>query len=507
MSSISRISFFFLLLVSFSQVVLADETYAEPGCEKNKENRYLPFPLEKSKQLCKKDVDEKKDGYYLTGLPLINSDPNEGIGYGARAYLYNNGKKEEPLFEYTPYRMRLFAQYFQTTKNAQYHQISLDMPFVADTKWRLRGDALITITPTTLYFGIGESSMNSLTYQERNQIDGKLINNASYMSQEQNLTYYRPGTTADQVSAFGYNFSNFPSQNGFVVSDRMYNRYTIETPAVTPSAERSFFGGTVRLVTGFKLTNNIVRTYDGKLVRGVDPILGGEPLNLSADVPNGRTRLTEDRDAGKIIGFSGGYVNTIRIGIVYDTRDFEPDPNSGIFFEGTYEKSSKSIGSDFDFNKYFAQTKLFWSPFPHIFDKLVIANRFGLGLTDGETPFFEYRNLWGTEGVVSGLGGLRVLRGYKQDRFVGRTMGFGNTEIRWKFGSTRLGDEYFAFSIVPFFDYGRIWDDEHHVGLKGYKYSKGLGFRIAWNQATIIIIDYAQSREDEQVFVNFSHSF
>jgi hypothetical protein len=507
MNSFLKHAIHFLLLVILSQTLLADETYSEPGCEKNKESLSLPFPLERSKQLCKKDVENKKDGWYPTGLPLINSDPNEGIGYGVRAYLYNNGKKEDPLFEYTPYRMRLFAQYFQTTKNAQYHQVSWDMPFVADTKWRLRGDAIIYITPTTLYFGIGEDSMKSLSYKEQNQPDGRTVTNASYLNQERNLTYYRPGTSGDQVSAYGYNFSNLPGQNGFVVTDRMYNRYTIETPGIAPSAERSFFGGTVRLVTGFKLTNNIVRTYDGKMVRGVDPLLGGDPLNLSADVPNGKTRLTEDKDAGKIIGFNGGYVNTLRVGMVYDTRDFEPDPNSGIFLEGTYEKSTKSIGSDYNFSKYFTQAKLFWSPFPHIFDKLVIANRFGLGLTDGETPFFEYRNLWGTEGVVAGLGGLRVLRGYKQDRFVGRTMGFGNTEIRWKFGSLRLGDEYFAFSIVPFFDYGRVWDDEHRIGFKGYKYSQGLGFRIAWNQATIIIVDYAKSREDEQVFVNFSHSF
>ncbi|GBF51606.1 OMA87-like protein [Leptospira ryugenii] len=459
--------------------------------------------MDPSKQLCKKDIEDKKEGYYLTGLPLVNSDPNEGIGYGARAYLYNNGPKTDGLYFFTPYRTRLFGQYFNTNKNAQYHQISLDMPFVADTQWRLRADAFLTITPTTLYFGIGENSMSPLSYLDRNQPDGRKFSNSKYIDQETNLTYYRPGTSADPIYFGGQTLTGLQSGPGFVTTDRMYNRYTIETPMATVSGERSYVGGTVRLVAGLKISDNIIRTYDGRKVRGTDPLYD----QLTADVPNAKTRLTEDNEAGKILGYHGGYVNSLRLGFVYDTRDFEPDPNSGIFAEVTYEKHARTLGSDFEFNKYFAQIKHFWSPFPKIFDKLVVANRFGLGLTDGEAPFFEYRNLWGTEGLVGGLGGLRTLRGYKQDRFVGRTMGWGNTEIRWKFAEAKLGSEFFTFNLVPFLDYGRVWDDEHKLNLKNYFYSQGLGLRIAWNQATIIMIDYAKSREDEQLFVNFSHVF
>ncbi|EQA37797.1 outer membrane protein, OMP85 family [Leptospira inadai serovar Lyme str. 10] len=494
------------LLYAFESV-RAEAPPPTGGCEKPTPRSNLPFPMDPSKQLCKKDLDQKKEGWYPTGLPLINSDPNEGIGYGVRAYAYNNGKKSDPLFDYTPYRVRFFAQYFDTNKNAQYHQLSLDMPFIANTQWRLRADAFLTITPTTLYFGIGQDSMKNLSYHDRNQPGGNLNTNATYQDQSQNLDYWRPGGPQDPVRYGNNTYAGIPSHPGFVVTDRMYNRYQIQTPMINLSTERSYVGGTVRLVAGIKASDNIVHTFDGKFVQGHDPLLGGDPLNYGAKVPNGKTRLTQDQEAGKILGYAGGFVNTLRIGLVYDTRDFEPDPNSGVFLEGTYEKSSKAIGSDFDFQKYFAQGKFFYSPFPKVFDKLVFASRFGMGLTDGNTPFFEYRNLWGTEGVIGGLGGLRTLRGYKQDRFVGRVMGWGNLEIRWKFGEASVGSEYFAFNIVPFFDFGRVWDDEHKIGTQGYKYSEGLGLRIAWNQATIIMIDYAKSREDEQLFVNFSHVF
>ncbi|MDI7228464.1 DUF5982 domain-containing protein [Leptospira santarosai] len=475
------------------------------SCDKPEARKDLPFPIDRVKQMCKKDLDNKKEGWYPTGLPLINSDPNEGIGYGVRVYGYNNGKRNDPFFEYTPYRFRFFAQYFNTTKNAQYHQLSLDTPYVANTRWRLRADALLTITPTTLYFGVGESTLKPLTYRERNQPGGIHVANAEYNSQESAFLYQRPGGLMDPVELRGRVYSGVPS--GAKVTDRMYNRYTIQTPQLNFSSERSFLHGTMRLVAGFRFSNNIVEVYDGKFVKSVDPLFEGTPFSGSGKVPNAKTRLTEDAEAGKILGYHGGFVNTAKIGLVYDTRDFEPDPNSGVFLEATYERASKTIASDFDFQKYFGHTKFFYSPFPKTFEKLVLASRFGFGVSDGNVPFFEYRNLWGTENTVSGLGGLRTLRGYKQDRFVGRAMGFGTVEVRWKLYDFSIGGEYFAFNLAPFWDFGRVWNDEHKIGLLNYKYSQGLGLRIAWNQATIITIDYAVSREDEQLFVNFNHAF
>ncbi|WP_423790279.1 DUF5982 domain-containing protein, partial [Leptospira ellisii] len=89
-----------------------------------------------------RDISKKKEGWFPTGLPLLNSDPNVGVGYGVRFFLINNGKKSDPFFEYTPYRFRMFAQYFNTTKNRQYQDISFDAPYVFDSKWRLRGDLI-----------------------------------------------------------------------------------------------------------------------------------------------------------------------------------------------------------------------------------------------------------------------------------------------------------------------------------------------------------------------------
>ncbi len=67
------------------------------------------------------------------------------------------------------------------------------MPYVANTQWRLRADALLTITPTTLYFGVGESTLKPLTYHERNQPGAPQVTNGQYGLQESTFQYQRPG--------------------------------------------------------------------------------------------------------------------------------------------------------------------------------------------------------------------------------------------------------------------------------------------------------------------------
>ncbi|MCZ8342673.1 MAG: DUF5982 domain-containing protein [Leptospira sp.] len=472
------------------------ETPGEKGelqkTSEDDENIPLPFEINSSKRLTDYDIKRKKTGSFFTGLPLLNSDPNNGIGYGVRVFYFQNNDKKDPFFEYTPYRYRVFAQYFRTTLNAQNHWLSFDAPYIFDTKWRVRADLLYERNPNFLFFGVGESSLQPLAYHQRNDETRPLVQNGTFNDYMEAGLYKRPGDAGQAP----------------FVSDAKYNRYEMENPNANLSAEKSLFGGTVRLVAGTRLSKQIIRTFDGKSTVAKDPIFGDQFLPDALNtVPYGTTLLTEEAQAGRIRGINGGYVNTVRAGVVYDTRDFEPDPNSGLFFEATHERSMRAIGSQFEFNRNLASGRFFYSPAPGTFKKLVIAGRATVVQTNGDVPFYEYRNMWGTEGNQVGLGGRTTLRGYKQDRFLGPVMGFGNLEIRWKFGSVATKTSTFDFQLVPFVDFGRVWDGAERMNLKGYKYSYGLGFRIPWNQSTIIYFDYAISREDRQLFVNFQHIF
>ncbi|TGK44492.1 Omp85 family outer membrane protein [Leptospira andrefontaineae] len=499
--------FLFVYLFGFLGIEEMNAQSQSSSCEKPPQRTGLPFRIDSEKQLCIKDLIKKKEGWFPTGLPLLNSDPNTGIGYGVRLYVYNNGSKSDPFFDYTPYRFKMYVQYFNTTKNRQNQNITFDAPFIFDTQWRLRGEAAYDANPNSLFFGVGESTLQGLSYRERNQEGGNLFSNSTFEDQQTNLSYMRPGGPDDPVMLNGAVYSGFSSGPGFRVTDSLHNRYNIITPSFQTSAERSYFGGVFRLVAGIKLSQNIIKTFDGVITNGRDPLYDGTPFPTNGRAINGRTKLTEAQESGTILGYHGGVVNAGRVGIVYDTRDFEPDPNNGVFWELTYENSGKLVGSEYSYSKYFTQFKYFYSLLPKTFDKLVLAGRGAFSFTEGNTPFFEYRNMWGTEGTITGLGGDNTLRGYKADRFIGKAMGWGNLEIRWRFFQFSAFSQNFTLSAVPFMDFGRIWDDEHKANFKGYKHSNGLGLRIAWNQSTIITIDYAVSKEDKQLFVNFNHAF
>ncbi len=49
-------------------------------------------------RLSDEDLSKKIEGWYPTGLPLVNYDSDNGFGYGVRVYLYNNGTRDDEYF-------------------------------------------------------------------------------------------------------------------------------------------------------------------------------------------------------------------------------------------------------------------------------------------------------------------------------------------------------------------------------------------------------------------------
>jgi hypothetical protein len=87
-------------------------------------------------RLSDEDYARKVEGGYLTGVWLFSYDPN--FGFGARIYSYYDGHRDDPLFAYTPYLHRVFAQGFATTGGAQDHVIDYDAPALPNADYRVR---------------------------------------------------------------------------------------------------------------------------------------------------------------------------------------------------------------------------------------------------------------------------------------------------------------------------------------------------------------------------------
>ncbi|MDX1961344.1 MAG: DUF5982 domain-containing protein [Leptospiraceae bacterium] len=489
----------------------------------------LPFPISKKKRLSADDISKKKEGSFITGLAGPFNDPNSGFGIGGRIFWFQNGKKDDPFFEYTPYRHRVFFNPSLTNRNAHYHELNWDAPFIFNTQWRVRASIIYDRNPNNLFFGLGEESLEGLKYKPHNIQGAPTVYDGTFVEQQDNLNFTRSPRSTNEVKYLDDPYLNAallganPTLGNVRMTDRMYNRYQLETPQVNPSFERSFFGGVVRAVVGARLSRANIKTFDGDFYKTRDPYFQDSnyagtdyPFPHALPAMQGRTKVTEDSEAGKIRGINGGYVNLARIGLVYDTRDFEPDPAKGIFAEVTHERSDGAWGSDYNFNRTYGSFRYFYQIFPSTFKKLVLATRVSMVNTNGSAPFFEYRNMWSTEGNLSGLGGRTTLRGFIQDRFVGPTMGFANFELRWRFFEL----PGFTFNIAPLLDIGRPWDSFSDVkATDKFLYSYGTGLRIIWNQSTIIYLEWARSRETKgygnaaapfagtQFYLNFGHIF
>jgi outer membrane protein assembly factor BamA len=362
--------------------------------------------LKEKPKMSQTDIDEKREGGYITGLPLVNSDADLGVGYGLRLFYFDNQTKEDALFEYTPYRHQLFAQYFQTTNGWQYHELYYDAPYIFDSPFRLNIDAVIEQNDKEPYFGDNDTIQSELVLED--EID-------------------------------------------------LYNYYQLFRPFVKTTLQYDLTPVT-RVIGGFNFMYSDIDIYQYSLVW--------------CNQPN---------------GVQGGLVNSVLLGLAYDTRDFAPDPKKGQFHEILLDYITPLLGSEYDYNNTILRTRFYHSI---LNDQITFGMQNLYHRIDGEAPFFE----------LPYLGGRTTLRGYTLKRFQADEKFQTNLESRIRFAKTSLGSQLFEFMIVPFYDIGTL-DFE-----KSYS-SYGAGLRVVWNKATIIYADYGKSDEGSGLYINFTHIF
>jgi hemolysin activation/secretion protein len=126
----------------------------------------------------------------------------------------------------------------------------------------------------------------------------------------------------------------------------------------------------------------------------------------------------------------------------------------------------------------------------------------------GDIPFYSTSVLPFTDGDKTGLGGFDTIRGFNDKRFIGEAATFANMELRWSFAETFFLKQHLRFMLVPFADAGRVFDSISRTTLRDYKYSGGLGFRLAWNVSTIVSFDYSYSSDDNySLNMELGHQF
>ena len=217
----------------------------------------------------------------------------------------------------------------------------------------------------------------------------------------------------------------------------------------------------------------------------------------------------------------GGMFGVVKIGLVFDTRDNEPNPQRGIWTEIILASAPKVFSNmDQGFMKLAITHRQY---FTIVKERLTFAYRLGAQFNvAGHTPWYAqgimyYSKMAGA--YNEGLGGAKTLRGIQRNRVVGEGIAFGNFEFRWKFWKFYWLKQNFYMALSGFFDSGRViqfmdvesivnqenidypdgesQEDYFNFGNEGFHNSAGAGLHIAMNQNFILAIDYGRALNEQ----------
>jgi outer membrane protein assembly factor BamA len=224
---------------------------------------------------------------------------------------------------------------------------------------------------------------------------------------------------------------------------------------------------------------------------------------------------------------NGGWINTVKAGLMWDSRDNRPNPMKGIWTEIGIEAAPKFMGNNWGFSKFYIIHRQY---FTLIEKNLSLVYRLGYQSTiSGHTPFFYQSQVITsrlTGATSDGLGGSKTLRGVLRDRVVGDAFIMGNVELRWKPLYFKFLKQDCYLGLNAFYDFGRVtkdiklpdtlegtfntiypsenYTDYFKPGPDKLHQSAGASVMLAMNQNFVIAIDCGKAFNVQDGNIGFS---
>ncbi|MCK3685262.1 BamA/TamA family outer membrane protein [Maribellus sp. YY47] len=421
-----------------------------------------------------------KTGWNFGALPTITFDSDLGFQYGGLINLFHYGDGSR----YPKYDHSLYLEVSRYTKGSGINRLYYD------------SDQLIKGLQTSL--DISYLSDRAYDFYGFNGYDAVV-----------NMDWFDDETTDYRTRMF-YKY------------DRKLFRFKVDLVG-------NLSGDKLKWVSGFNLLNFKLGLVDiDKLNKGKD---GDDKLPSHSEEPG----LYEKYQEWGIISSeeaNGGFVPTVKAGLVYDSRDNKPNPMKGIWTEAVILGSPEFLGGEQSFTKLSLIHRQYFTIIPN---DLSFAYRLDYQTTlGGNVPFYYQTQLITSvlKGATSeGLGGASSLRGVLRNRVVGDGVFLGNIEARWKFARFRFINNNFYLGLNGFLDFGQVTkkidvnaggliNDEINNELPGnyfdndaekMHYSYGAGLRVVMNENFIIRCDYgmaANERDgDSGLYIGLNYLF
>lgn len=411
-----------------------------------------------------KKQEKLKQGWSFGALPALSYDTDLGLNYGAIVNLYDYGDGTI----YPNYRHSIYVEVSRYTKG---------------------------------------SGLNRLYYDSRYLIPGiRLTADLSYLT-EKTLDFYGfNGYRSAYNSAWEDDESDGYISRAFYRHDRRFFRLKADF-------QGRLLTDHLNWIAGIGLYDFGIGSVDlAKLNKGKDE------ADMLPDIPGLYDRYVSWGiiPAGES---DGGFLNVLKLGLIYDTRDNEPNPMSGIWTEAVLTSAPTFLGSEQAYTRLTFTHRQYFTLVPR---DLSLACRVGYqGTVSGRCPFYMLPMMTTsvlTGATTEGLGGAKSLRGILRNRIVGDAFVYGNFELRWKFIRTVLFNQNIYVALNVFADVGKTvkavpfdreqaaataaeedpsfrMDDYFPAADEAFHLGYGAGVRLALNENFILALDYGFAKD------------
>ncbi|MCP4310453.1 MAG: BamA/TamA family outer membrane protein [Bacteroidetes bacterium] len=418
-----------------------------------------------------------KDGFSLGGVPVVAYDSDIGFKYGALVNLYWFGDGSR----YPQYDHSVYVEWSRTTKG---------------------------------------NGINQITYETDKLLPGiRSLFEASYLT-EKSLDFY--GFNGYQA-VYDLDFE----ADGLDMAgnaNRLFYRHSRQLLRLKADFQGEILGQKLRWLGGI--------AYYGSSIDSVD--VDGLNEGKSEDLLSHNSLYGSYVDWGfiKEDQARGGKHTILKAGLIYDTRDNEPNPFSGIWSElQLHYVPSFLSNTDYGYARIILTHRQYFTLVP---EWINLAYRVSYqGRIAGEMPYYMMPFMFQTAPKLTrdGVGGSKTVRGVKRNRIVGDGFAFGNFELRGKILKGTVFNQNIYVALSAFADAGMVTQkyefdasgmpDPLPVDLPGQildldakevpHVGFGGGIHFALNQNFIVTVDYGMAAKkadgDSGLYINLNYLF
>ena len=423
-----------------------------------------------------KKEEKVKTGFNLGGIPVVAYDTDVGFKYGALVnfYWYGDGSR------YPQYDHSVYVEWSRTTKG---------------------------------------NGINQITYETDKLIPGiRALFEASYLT-EKSLDFF--GFNGYQAV---YDWEYEASYDSEGLANRLFYRHSRKLLRLKADFQGEIIGQKLRWLGGIAYYGSSIDLVDvNDLNEGKDDDLLSQNSLYGSYLDWGI--IKEDQA-------KGGNHTILKGGLVYDTRDNEPNPFTGVWAEMQLHYAPSFLSNtDYSYGRIILTHRQYFTLIP---EWMNFAYRLSYqGKLGGEMPFYMMPFMFQSAPKLTrdGVGGAKTVRGVKRNRIVGDGFAFGNVELRGKILRTSLFKQNFYIALSAFVDAGMVTqkynfdysgmpdvlpddlpdqildldaNEVPHIGFGG-------GIHFALNQNFILTVDYGMAAKkadgETGLYINLNYLF